>query len=376
MKRRQLLTLAPVAALAGLLAGSRRAGAQQQLSSGLGSRGPADRPQPGALRLSLALSSNPRTWPILDGVIQPNGISFASSILHPSEMFYRQLKYAEFDVSEMSLSSLMRLVTTGDKRFTGLPVFTTHHFFHTMTLVRRKANINRPQDLKGKRVGVPEYQQTAAMWARGALQHEWGVAPQDIHWFMERNPAESHGGATGFTPPPGVRIEQVPYDKSIGAMMVSGELDATLLYIVDPNLVDRSTVDLFHHPDFKPLFPDPLSEGIRYFGKTGLYPINHAMVVRRELAEAQPWVVLNLMTAFSRAASFADTERVAHMESHVETGLIPASVRDAVATPVLKHGVKANRKVLEAACEYSHEQGLTPRRLGVEELFSAHALDQ
>ena len=128
----------------------------------------------------------------------------------------------------------------------------------------RKAGIETPADLKGKRVGVPEYQQTAALWARGVLQHEFGVAPKDMEFWMERTPEMSHGGATGFKPPPGVTVNQIPADKSIGSMMLAGELDAVLHYLSGRNLVDRSRADLTNHPDFKYLFPDPIAEGMRY----------------------------------------------------------------------------------------------------------------
>ena len=142
------------------------------------------------------------------------------------------------------------------------------------------------------------------------LQHEFGVEPKDMEFWMERTPSKSHGGATGFKAPPGVTVNQIPADKSIGSMMVSGELDAVMFYLVDPNLIDRSTVDLHSHPDIKPLFPDPLAEGVRFYRKTGLYPINHGMVIKREIAEQHPWAITNILKAFNQANDIAD--RAAH----------------------------------------------------------------
>jgi len=168
------------------------------------------------LQLSLAITNNPRTWPIIDGRATADGIDFTTSVIDPSEMFWRQLHYAEFDVSEMSMSSLMMITAQGDKRFYALPVFTTRYFFHTKILVRKDAKIDSPADLKGKRIGVPEYQQTAALWIRGALENEFGVSPRDVTHFMERTPARSHAGAVGFKAPPGVTINQIPPEKSIG----------------------------------------------------------------------------------------------------------------------------------------------------------------
>jgi 4,5-dihydroxyphthalate decarboxylase len=323
------------------------------------------------LQLSIGITNNPRTWPILDGTVKPDGIDLVPTVLHPSELFWRQLHFAEFAVSEMSCSSFLIVTAHGDRRFVGLPIFTTRRFFHTGILVRRAAGIEKPADLKGKRVGVPEYQQTAALWARGVLQHEFGVAPKDMEFWMERTPDRSHGGATGFQPPPGVTVNQIPADKSIGSMMLNGELDAVLHYLSGRNLVDRSRADLAHHPDFKYLFADPVAEGIRFYKKTGLLPINHQAVVRRDVFEMEPWVALNLIKAFTRANEIASKRRVEHVADHLATGLLSGDAK----TPVIHHGVKANRKVIETIAQYSLEQALTPRLITIEELYAPSALE-
>jgi 4,5-dihydroxyphthalate decarboxylase len=323
------------------------------------------------LQLSIGITSNPRTWPIIDGTVKPEGIDLIPTVLHPSELFWRQLHFAEFAVAEMSVSSFLITTGRGDTRFLGLPLYTTRRFFHTSILVRRKAGIETPADLKGKRVGVPEYQQTAALWARGVLQHEFAVEPKDMEFWMERTPEKSHGGATGFKPPPGVTVHQIPADKSIGAMMLSGELDAALHYLVDRNLVDRSRADLGNHPDFKYLFPDRIAEGVRYYRKTGILPINHQAVVRRDVWEKEPWVALNLIKAFNRANEIANAQRIAHVEDHLATGLLSGDAK----TVLIHHGVKTNRRVIETIAQYSLEQGLTPRLIKVEELYAPNALD-
>jgi len=286
------------------------------------------------------------------------------------------LKFADFDVSEMSFSTLIMAKAQGDERWVGLPIFTTRKLFHTEILVRRAARIERPEDLRGKRVAVPEYQQTAALWTRGALQHEFGVEPKDMEFWMERVPTHSHRGAVGFTAPPGVTIRQIPPEKSIGGMMLSGEIDAVIHYIVNANLVDRSTADLWNHPDVKPLFADPLAEGVRYYRKTGLLPINHGMVIRRDLAERHPWAVLNLLKAFERANEIAERERLEHAAYHIATGVVPPEAAQSLRARLVRHGVAANRKVLETAAQYSLEQGLTARRVGLEEVFAPSTLGQ
>src|SRR3989449_9073272 len=177
--------------------------------------------------ISIAMASNPRTWPIFDGRVKPDGITLIPSAVHPSELFWRQLRFADFDVSEMSFSSLIMARSKGDDRWVGLPIFTTRKFFHAEILVRRDSGIDRPGDLKGKRVGVPEYQQTAALWTRGVLEHDFGVAPNEMDWYMERSADRSHGAATGFQPPAGVRLQYIPAHNNNSNKMMQGELDAT-----------------------------------------------------------------------------------------------------------------------------------------------------
>ena len=328
------------------------------------------------LQLSLAITSNPRTRPIIDGRAKVDGVDFIKTVLGPAEMFWRQLSFAEFDVSEISMSELMMIRSRGDDRFVGIPVFTTRRFYHAMMLVRKDAGIAGPADLKGKRVGVPEYVQTAALWTRGVLESEFGIAPKDMTFFMERMPARSHAGAIGFKAPAGVTINQIPPEKSIASMMLSGELDACMAYFgANPGLIDRSDVDLAHHPDVRPLFPDPAAESIRYYGKTGIYPINHGMAIKRAVFEQNPWVVLNILKAFNDANDIVDAERREHVAYHLETGLVSPEYRQPLAARIVQYGLKANRATLETAAKYSNQQGLTPRIMPMEELFAANALD-
>ena len=327
------------------------------------------------LALSIALSDNPNTRPLIEGAVAPEGISLATTVIHPSEMFWRQLRFAEFDVSEMSMSSLLISTARGPTPWVALPVFTTREFFHTRILVRADAGISSPADLKGKRVGVPEYQQTAAIWGRGVLENEFGVRPRDMEFFMERVADKSHGGATGFKPPAGVTVHQIPASTNIGEMLVAGELDATLLYLTHRNLVDRSRIDLSVDKRVRPLFPDWAAEGRRYYAKTGIYPINHTVVIRRTLVEKHPWIALNLYSAF--AAARAEVLRAGNvaLASHFETGVLGEDVRKALATDPMAYGVKATRKMLETIADYVHAQGLMDRLVMIEELFVPSTMD-
>jgi 4,5-dihydroxyphthalate decarboxylase len=295
-------------------------------------------------------------------------------MIHPSEMFWRQLRFGEFDVSEMSMSSLIISRSRGDDRWVAIPVFTMRKFFHTSIIVRTDSRIAAPGDLRGKRIGVPEYQQTWAIWARGILQHEFGVHPREIEWFMERNPEKSHGGATGFRAPAGVRVNLIPPSSNMGEMLLRGELDGALHYLVDKNLVDRSTADISGVTRY--LFSDPAAEGRRYFAKTGLFPINHGVVVRRSLLESHPWIALNLYAAFLAAKEEIARYGRSYLHSYIETGLVDGGVERTLAQhDPLAYGVKASRAVIETITQYVHEQGLSERRVGIKEIFAPSTLD-
>jgi 4,5-dihydroxyphthalate decarboxylase len=174
-----------------------------------------------------------------------------------------------------------------------------------------------------------------------------------------------------------VKLSYIPKTTNMGEMLLQGKLDGALRYLAGTdNLVDRSTADLYRHPDFKTLFPDPHAEGVRFYQKTGMYPINHGMIIKREIAEKHPWVVLNIFKAFEKANEIAEKARKEAVEYHFETGLLPSEARDALATPLIRHGVQANRKVLETTAQYSFEQGLTPRLMKLEELFAPSVMEQ
>jgi 4,5-dihydroxyphthalate decarboxylase len=339
------------------------------------SRTTAEATSSARLELSIALSDNENTRPLLDGAIQPQGAKLLPTAVHPSEMFWRQLKFGDFDISEMSMSSLTIATSHGPTPWVALPVFTSREFFHTRMLVRADAGLDEPADLRNTRMGVPEYQQTAAIWGRGVLEHEFGVHPREIDWYMERTPDKSHGGATAFTPPPGVRVTQIPPATDIGEMLLRGELHGTLLYLTNRNLVDRSRADLTSDSRFKYLFQDRKAEGRRYFAKTGIYPINHTVVVRRSLLERHPWLALNLYHAFAAARAEVLQRGQEMLKSYDELGLIGAETARAFAFDPMGYGVKANRRVLDTITQYVHEQGLTRRRVGLEELFAPATLD-
>lgn len=156
-------------------------------------------------------------------------------------------------------------------------------------------------------------------------------------------------------------------------MMVSGELDACLIYY-GGHPGERSTENLGANPGIKRLFADRAIEGARYFEKSGIYPVNHGVVIRRALLDDAPWIAANILKAFSRASAIADKERMEHVANHFDAGLLPGRARGALETPLFEHGIKANRKTIEALATYAYEQGLTSRRFAIDEIFAESTL--
>jgi 4,5-dihydroxyphthalate decarboxylase len=191
---------------------------------------------------------------------------------------------------------------------------------------------------------------------------------------MERNPDQSHGGQTSFTPPPGIDLQYVPKDKNLGQMLIDGELDALLGWIDARNLVDRSVVDPRKDPNVRYLF-DQAAEAKRYYAKTGIYGINHCVVVRRSIVEKYPWVVLNLYSMFEAVKARNVRALDASLEPYYESGLLDRKVAALLHTDLLPYGVKANRDVLETITRANFEDGLTTRLVGLEELFSPNTMD-
>jgi 4,5-dihydroxyphthalate decarboxylase len=274
----------------------------------------------------------------------------------------------EFDIAELSMSSLLISIDRGDPEFVAIPVFPMRKLFHTEILVRADTDITTPEQLRGRRVGIPEYQQTGALWIRHALEHEFGVVAADMEWWMGRSKDFSHAGATGFRVPDDVVLHHVPGDDDLGSMLLRGELDALLMYARN-TLVDRSTADLDADPRARTLFSDPTGEGIRYMRATHIFPINHVLTVRRTLVEQYPWLPQNLYDAFVAAKRVGEAGLRADMEPYVRAGATTRLAGDAY-----PYGFRANQHVLDTLRRASLEQHLTSRLIDFDEAFVAHLL--
>lgn len=331
------------------------------------------------LTLGFISAFNERVEPLMNGTVQAEGIELIPTYSHPAETFWRQLKFREFEVGEMSMSSYMIARSQGAEMI-ALPVFPSRRLFHTEILVHGDSGVKEPGDLSDKRIGVAEYQQTAALWSRGILEHDFGVSQYKVHWYMERTEEMSHGGATGFKPPPGISFNRIPPDKSLASMLVDREVDAAA--VAGPwsrvtNVLDRSS-RIRGSGDWskvKPLFPDRMSEAARFFKKHGFVPVNHAYVIRGDIYQKYPWVAFNLYNAFVKAKALAAEklpERVPSALFFAREYL--ATTREIFGEDPFPYGIKANAALLETIVSYSHEQGLTPRKMKIEELFAESTL--
>lgn len=349
---------------------------------------PERRQRVSPLELSFAAGACVRFNALLDGRVRPEGVTLRHSHVTPSELFWRQLAFQDFDISEMSLSSLLIAASHGKRDWWALPVFPWREFFHNWIMVRDGSGIERPEDLAGKRVGVPEYQQTAAVWSRGILKDEFGVDAADVEWFMERTRSLSHGGATAFTPPAGVTIRQIPPDDSMNAMLERGALDAVLLFITERTMADRSfRSERTRGTGIHPLFGDPLAEAARFHQRTGVLPLNHCVVVRRSLVDAHPWLPLNLFRAFdaSREAAFQESRQYVRLEEQLGRVTRPGgNGADAGGSgrggtgpgeaDVFPYGFSANEKALRTLVRFQVDQGLVEEEARLEDVFAPSCL--
>ena len=332
------------------------------------------------LTLSFISQFNERVQPLMDDTIQPEGLELIPTYSPPSETFWRQLQFQEFEISEMSLSSYLIARSRGVD-MVALPVFPSRRLFHTELAVHLDSGVKEPGDLNGKRIGVVEYQQTAALWIRGILEHDFGVSQYKVDWYMERGEELSHGGATGFKPPSGISFHRIPPDKSLVSLLVDHELDAAAVrgpWARVTNVIDRSKriPGSGDWSKVKPLFPDRIAEGVRFFKKYGFLPPNHAYIVRGDIHRKYPWVAFNLYTAFVKAKALAQEKLVERIPSALFFGReYLAMTRDNFGDDPFPYGLKANRPMLELIIEYSHEQGLTSKKMKVEELFAQSTLD-
>jgi 4,5-dihydroxyphthalate decarboxylase len=322
------------------------------------------------LQISIAIGAYDRNRPLIDGEVAIDGADPVFMTLSPEEIFFRAFRHQAFDVCELSLSSHLVNVARGASAYVGVPAFLSRAFRHSSIYIRTDRGIGDAADLKGRRIGLPEYQLTACVWARAILADDHGVQPADIVWVRGGIEEPGRPEKIKLALPPAIRVEDAPEGRSLNAMLEAGEIDG-FIGPRPPSCFDRG------HPQIARVFPDPATAA-DYYRRTGVFPIMHLLGVRRELADKHPWLPGALLKAFERSkraalVKLADTSATKVTLPFVEEQLIAA--RQLMGEDFWPYGFAANRKVLEAFCGHHHAQGLSDRRLTPEELFHPSTLE-
>ena len=315
------------------------------------------------LNLSVAIGDYDRNRPLIDGAVEIDGVDPVFMKLSPEEIFFRAFRAQEFDICELSLSSSTVKTAQGNFPYVGVPAFLSRAFRHTSIYVRTD-RIKKPEDLKGKRIGLPEYQLTAMVWARALLEDDYGVKPSDIIWVRGGIEAPGRPEKIKLTLPTDVKLESVPEGETISAMLAAGEIDGFMAPRAPSLPKDTANVGW--------LFPDPVASAKEYYKRTKIFPIMHIVGVRRTLAEAHPWLPGAVFKAFEQSKAKA----LAHLDETSATKVTLPFVeerlqeaRRLMGSDFWSYGVEANRHVLETFFKHHHAQGLSSRLVTPEDLF-------
>lgn len=321
------------------------------------------------LQLSFACETYSHVQALADGRVKPDGVSLTHVHLTPSETLPRLVRDREFDVAEMGLTFYLGMLARGDAPYVALPVFPSRSFRHSAIYVRAHRPFERPEDLAGKRFGEAYcYGHDGGLWAKGLLSDEHGVEPRASRWVI--------GGVdhplprwdwVPFAPPPEVDVHYLGTGGTLASLLAAGEIDALFSANPPAGLVDGRVRRLF--ADVEPLER-------AYFARTGVFPIMHTIAVRRSLYERHPWIAASLYAAFVESKAVVD-RLYAYWESTLHRLLMIPWVtelrrknRALMGEDCWPYGIEPNRKALETAIRYHVEQGLSPQRIAVEELFA------
>ena len=316
------------------------------------------------LHLTLATTDYDHVRDLVNGAVRADGIVLTGFVLSVEEVFFRFIKNQEWDISEMSFGKFIGFASQGNSPFIGIPVFPSRVFRHSAFYVRADRGIKAPKDLEGKRVGIPEWAQTAGIYARGYLAETCGVDLSTIRWVQAGMNQPGREEKVDFKLSKNIRYEQ-RRDASLSELLMSGEIDAAITARVP---------DAFAHGGGKiaRLFPDYRREEARYYAATGIFPIMHVIAMRRAVFERYPWVAMNLFRAFEEAKR-RSLERINDLTASRiavpwAADLLGGWAKDFGADP-FPYGLEANRKTLDAFCRFAHDQNVTARRLTPNDLF-------
>jgi 4,5-dihydroxyphthalate decarboxylase len=315
------------------------------------------------IQLSLAMNAYDHVRDVLSGDVRPKGIEILPLELGIEEIFYRFTRFQEWHVSEMSFGKVVSLMSEEEPPIVVLPVFVSRVFRHSAIYLPEGSPIKQPKDLEGRRVGIPEWAQTAGIYVRGMLAHEYGVDLAKIQWFQAgvREPGRVEKVALAL--PPGLKIQRVA-DRTLVQMLAAGELDAVMSAREIPA---------------RRLFSDYRAAEAEYWKKTRIFPIMHVLVIRRDVYERDRWVAMSLYQAFEEAKRRSMARVREFGLSHLPMPWLPdhlAQWRALAGEDFWPYGIEPNRRTLEAFFQYAHEQGVAKKRLRVEDVFAPETREQ
>ena len=321
------------------------------------------------IRLTLGISDYDHVRDLTNGVVTSEGIDLVPLSFVVEEIHFRFTAFREWDVSEMSLGKYIALVSQGEAPMVAIPVFPNRAFRHSSIYVRRDAELTDPRQLAGRRVGVPEWAQTAGIYTRGFLVHQYGVPLSAIEWWQAGVNQPGRAEKVELRLPRDIRLHRVA-DRSLTAMLQAGELDAVMTaHPPEPPSGDG--------PEIVRLFGDAAAVEEAYWRATGIFPIMHIVAIKREIYSQYPWVAMNLYKAFDEAR-----RRSVRRSFDVTASRFPvpwmadyaARWRDLFGPDYFPYGLEPNRVTLSAFCDYAHEQGVCHRKVTPEELFVPEVL--
>lgn len=324
------------------------------------------------LNLSLACWGYDRIGALADGSVRPEGIDLNVQTLEVEETFFRMLRHEEFDVAELSLSSYCVTLARSERPFIAIPVFPSRFFRHGCIFTSAASGIERPEQLAGKRIGVPEYQMTAPVWIRGILQDEYGIDPSSVTYHTGGEEQPGREEKLKLDLPERFRVIPIGAGKTLSRMLADGEIDA--LYTA------RAPSTFYSEPDrVKRLFPDFVTSEKAYFAKTGIFPIMHVIAIRRPLYEQNRWIARSIFKAFEQAQRRTYEELLVSASLKTMLPWQIAAVEDTIACMGRQwwpYGLEPNRRAIQTFVRYHHEQGLSPQRLDIDELFAPETLQE
>ncbi|WP_417591533.1 ABC transporter substrate-binding protein [Parasphingorhabdus sp.] len=323
------------------------------------------------LPISLACWNYDRTQALADGRVRPDGIDLNLQTLEVEETFFRMLRHREFDAAEMSMSSYCVTLSRPDPAFIAIPVFPSRLFRHSCIFVSAQSGIEKPADLVGKRIGVPEYQMTAPVWIRGILSDEYGVDPTSVTYFTGGEEQPGRDEKVKLDLPEKFKLQSIGREKTLSRMLADGEIDA--LHTA------RTPSTFYSEPDkVRRLFPDFVAVEQDYYRRSGIFPIMHLVAIRREVYEKNRWVARSLQKAFEAAQAKVYEELLVTASLKTMLPWQIAAVEEAIellGKDWWPYGFGPNRDIIDTFLRYHHEQGLSARRLQPEELFAEECFE-